>query len=72
MTDDPRVGGMAGDEPVNDDAAAAGGEDPHAAEENTAQALRDAPPDAAGNTDDQAVRGLEQAQDQPGYGREGS
>ena len=67
MTDDPRVGGMTGDEPVNEDVTA--GEDPHASEENTAQAWRDAPPDAAGNTDNQSVRALEQAQDQPGYGR---
>lgn len=71
MTDDPRVGGLSRDEPVHEDAELEG-EDAHALEENTANAWRDAPPDAAGNTDDQAVRGLEQAQDQPGYGREGS
>ncbi len=69
MTDDPRIGGMSGDEPVNDDVV---GDEAHAVEENTAKAWRDAPPDAAGNTGHQAVRGLEQAQDQPGYGREGS
>ena len=70
MTDDPRVGGMSGDEPLNEEGRPAG-DDPHAVEENTAQGWRGAD-DAAGNTDEQAAKGLEQAQEQPGYGREGS
>jgi hypothetical protein len=71
VTDDPRVGGLAGDEPLNEEGPAEGGDDPHALEENTAEGWRGAE-DAAGNTGEQAARGLEQAQEQPGYGREGS
>jgi hypothetical protein len=77
MTDDPRVGGTPGDEPVHEDVdageSAAGGpsgDEAHDQERKTAEGWRGA--SESSEASEEVTEGLERAQEQPGFGREGS
>ena len=77
MTDDPRVGGVPGDEPVHEDVDAgrttgggASGDEAHEQERKTAEGWRGA--SESSEASEEVAGGLERAREQPGYGREGS
>ena len=71
MTDDPRVGGLAGDEPVHEDQERDTADEAHDLERNTAAGWRKVS-EPAEPAAEEVAEGLERAEEQPGYGREGS
>lgn len=77
MTDDPRVSGMPGDQRVHEEldvgegpSGGVSGDEAHEQERSTAEGWRGA--SESSEASEEVAEGLERAQEQPGYGREGS